>query len=85
MTQHYTHIGIETARNAVALLPDVTKEPEPVGKESESGPVAMAAADVAALTTMLTNMTAKTWKSDRDKLLELLGAGKGAAVGGNRT
>lgn len=25
MTQHYTHIGIETAQNAVALLPDVTR------------------------------------------------------------
>jgi len=25
MTQHYTHIGIETAQNAVAMLPDVTR------------------------------------------------------------
>ncbi|MEI7901951.1 MAG: tyrosine-type recombinase/integrase [bacterium] len=25
MTAHYTHIGIETAQNAVALLPDVTR------------------------------------------------------------
>ncbi len=24
MTAHYTHIGIEAAQNAVALLPDVT-------------------------------------------------------------
>lgn len=74
MTQHYTHIGIETAKNAVALLPDVTKDPEPIGAKSESAPVAKSALDIAALATTLTNMTSKSWKADRDKLLELLGA-----------
>jgi integrase len=74
MTQHYTHIGIETAQKAVALLPDVTKEPEQVTAASEKVPVSTAAVDIAALVTTLTKMTPKTWKADRDKLVALLGA-----------
>ena len=72
MTQHYTHIGIETAQKAVALLPDVTKEPEQVNAPPETGPEAPAQLDVAALLKALNGMTAKTWRADRDKLVESL-------------
>ena len=73
MTQHYTHIGIETAQKAVALLPDVTKEPEQVNAVSEADPAAPAQVDAAALLKVLQGMTAKTWRADRDKLVEALG------------
>jgi len=80
MTQHYTHIGIETAQKAVALLPDVTKEGETVGTGIEPVPAATAAIDIAVLTAKLKNMTAETWKVDRDEILALLVAGQGAKV-----
>ena len=37
MTAHYTHIGIETAQNAVALLPDVTRADAEDNGECEIG------------------------------------------------
>ncbi len=69
MTQHYTHIGIETAKNAVDLLPDVTKEPAKANTETEPTPDAPAQVDRTALLATLEGMTAKTWKADRDKLV----------------
>jgi len=69
MTQHYTHIGIETAKNAVDLLPDVTKEPATANTETEAKPDAPLQVDATALMATLRGMTAKTWKADRDKLV----------------
>ena len=72
MTQHYTHIGIETAKNAVALLPDVTREPDQVTTKPGTVPAAPAQVDVAALVAALMGMTPKTWKAERDKLVTFL-------------
>jgi hypothetical protein len=69
MPQHYTHIGIETAKNAVDLLPDVTKEPATANTETEAKPDAPLQVDATALMATLRGMTAKTWKADRDKLV----------------
>ncbi len=74
MTQHYTHIGIETAQKAVALLPDVTKESDQTCTKTEHAPADLAPTDRDALVAVVKAMTAETWKADRDKLLVMLGA-----------
>jgi len=66
MTQHYTHIAIETAQNAVALLPDVTRTQAP------ADPADAPQAPGASLLAILEGMTAKTWKADRARLLKRL-------------
>lgn len=78
MTQHYTHIGIETAKNAVDLLPDVTKEVVP--SQVVDKPVATQTIDVAQLISIIKAMSRKTWIADRERLLSLLGAGPSAEV-----
>lgn len=78
MTQHYTHIGIETAKNAVDLLPDVTKDIVPslvADKHAATNTI-----DVAQLVSIMKAMNRETWKADRDRLLTLLGAGPSAGV-----
>ena len=67
MTQHYTHIAIETAQNAVAALPDVT----PSGTLQKPADAAQSAAG--SMLAIVEGMTAETWQSDRARLLELLG------------
>jgi len=78
MTQHYTHIGVETAKNAVALLPDVTKDVVP--SQVADKPAATNTIDVAQLVSIVKDMSKETWKADRDRLLSLLGAGPSAEV-----
>ncbi len=78
MTQHYTHIGIETAKNAVDLLPDVTKDVVP--SQVADKPVATQTIDVAQLISIIKAMSRKTWITDRERLLSLLEAGPSAEV-----
>ena len=51
MTQHYTHIGLETAQNAIALLPDVTGTQAPQNQKD------VADAKLAAVLTQLDGLT----------------------------
>ena len=51
MTQHYTHVALETAQNAVALLPDVTLTVTPAEQTGATG------ATVEGIGAMLASMT----------------------------
>lgn len=66
MTQHYTHIAIETAKRAVALLPDVTHT------TATAKPADATQAPDTSLLAIVEGMTVKTWRADRARLLEML-------------
>jgi len=51
MTAHYTHIGLETAQNAVAVLPDVTHGSQPLQLAEAAG------TRLASVTAMLDQLT----------------------------
>jgi integrase len=71
MTRHYTHIGIEAARDAVAALPAVTME-------AEATPAPTAADALETILALAEGMTGKTWKATREKIMEAARAAKGA-------
>ena len=66
MTRHYLHADQSVVKNAVYALPDVT------GTTPLPEPADAAKAEKAALQAILNGMTARTWKTDRDKLLSML-------------
>jgi integrase len=66
MTQHYTHIGIETAQNAVALLPDVTGTEAPQTKTDATD------AKLATVLTQLDGLTDEQLKVTAKKIREIV-------------
>ena len=69
MTRHYLHADQNIVKNAVYALPDVT------GTTPVQDPVDAAKAERTALLAIVKGMTAKTWKSDRKKMLSMLKSG----------
>ena len=63
MTRHYSHLGIEAARGAVAALPAVTME-------AEATPLATPADALKTILALAEGMTEKTWKATRKKIVE---------------
>ena len=68
MTRHYTHIGLETAQNAVAVLPDL-------GHAQPAGDLPIATgANLEAVTAMLDGLTLVELKALSQKTNELIKA-----------
>ena len=72
-----TTVGIETAQNAVALLPDFTHTNDIVSKQARA-----ARAGKAGLLAVVEGMTVETWKADRARLIKMIG-GCGVTVKDN--
>ena len=67
MTRHYTHIGIEAARGAVAALPAVTME-------AETTPAPTPADALKTILGLAKGMTAKNWTARKAKIIEAVDA-----------
>jgi len=65
MTAHYTHIGLQTAQNAVASLPDVT------GAAADPAAVEAAQGDLATVLALLERLDASGLKAAAAKVREL--------------
>lgn len=72
MTQHYTHIGLETAQNAIALLPDVTGTQAPQNQKD------VADAKLAVVLAQLDGLTDEQLKVAAKKIREIVEKGKSA-------
>ena len=64
MTRHYTHIGIEAARGAVAALPAVTSE------AAQARPAPAPADALATIRRLAKGMTSDNWKTRRESILQ---------------
>ena len=71
MTRHYSHIGIEAARGAVAMLPSLTADVE------GTTPAPSPADALGAILALAEGMTGQTWKAARKKIVEAARAAKG--------
>jgi integrase len=66
MTRHYTHVGELAAGRAVALLPSVMGNKKADGLQTEPESILLKAHKLAK------SMTAANWRTNRNKLLEVL-------------
>ena len=66
MTRHYTHIGIEAARGAVAALPTITTEVKKTNPKAAPSPAEI----LATIRNIAGNMTEKNWKNQAEAILK---------------
>ena len=66
MTRHYTHVGELAAGRAVAALPAVIGDAEPVQPKRQDGEI------LRAIKIMAKTISAKNWRKKKAALLEML-------------